>query len=200
MIHVNLQDSKTLTLNRAVAAAVNAIRSRSSDARHPERGRPFNCYVCGRRHYGLQCEPVYAKDKGGAEMTGAKTRKGILGAAMFRRKRFLPHHGHKLLQLVQRTQELYTQYAQYLTDPEEIMKEARKQARRELKLERGIRAKNRRRTQQDSRRINARLVKPGYRSAFVRLQEVSVETRNKRQAKQRAAEKRNGDAIQNRIS
>ena len=186
MIRLNLQDPKTLALNRAIASAVNQIRARSRSGRHPEEGRKINCAVCRTRHWSTRvCVPVYAKDANGVERIASQTtRKGVVGAAAFK-GRILPHHNHLSLQLVQRTQQLYEEHAQYLTDPKEIMHEARKQAARQLKNERGIAAKNRRRMTQDSRRINAGLVRPGFRSPLPHLMTVSTTVRNKRQDAQK---------------
>ena len=191
MIRINLQDPKTLALNRAIAAAVIQIRSRSRSGRHPEEGRKINCAVCRTRHWSTRvCVPVYTKDENGIERIASQTtRKGVNGAAAYK-GRILPHHNHLSLQLVQRTQQLYEQHAQYLTDPREIMHEARKQAIRQLKNERDIKAKNRRRMSQDSRRINAGLVRGGFRSPQAHLMDVSATVRNKRQDAQEAARKK----------
>ena len=71
------------------------------------------------------------------------------------------------------------------------MHEARKQAARELKKERDIKAKNRRRMTQDSGRINAGLVRPGFRSPLPHLMTVSTTVRNKRQDAQKKATEAN---------
>ena len=195
MIRLNLQDPKTLALNRAIASAVNQIRARSRSGRHPEEGRKINCPVCRMRHWSTRvCVPVYTKDENGIERIASQTtRKGVNGAAAYK-GRILPHHNHLSLQLVQRTQQLYEQHAQYLTDPREIMYEARKQAIRQLKNERDIKAKNRRRMSQDSRRINAGLVRGGFRSPQAHLMDVSATVRNKRQDAQKKATEANKES------
>lgn len=171
MIRINLLTDESiaaLKLNRAVAAAVNAIRSRSFSGRNPQLGKMINCAVCDKRHRNsIVCTPKYGVGRYDPEkkplVASDKTARGILGAARFAKVRFHPHHSHKLLQLVQRTQQIFPQFAPYLTDPEECMKESRKEAARQLKTERDANTKIKRQQQQIARRINFGLARPGSR-------------------------------------
>lgn len=193
MLRINLQDEVTLARNRAVANAVNALRARSFGGRHPELGKMIKCAVCNLRHRSSRkCEAIYAKDReGGDRIVSLATRNGQVGRAQFKGKRFLPHHNRRDLQLVQRTQELYPIHAQYLTEPVEIMQEARTQAYRELKKEWSLGAKNKRRQQDTSRRINAHLIPRGSRVRVAKIQNVSTATKNRRQAIQEAVKGQN---------
>ena len=172
MIRINVQDPKTLAGNRAVANAVNALRARSFSERHQELGKMLNCYVCDRRHREPACTPKYYEIeyimmddsvKTFEMVADQETRKGVLGAAVFAKKRFLPHHSKKNLQLVQLTQQLYPQHAVYFPQPEDAMKEARKEARRLLKKKRSARHKLKAAQQEIARSINFGLAKPGSR-------------------------------------
>lgn len=165
MIKINLQTPENLARNKMVADAVNAIRSRSFAARHPELGKMINCQVCDRRHRAsVVCKPVYTKDSNGEDWTTPETRKGVYGAKTFAKRRFLPHHSKKLLQLVQLTQDLFPQFQPNFAKPEDAMKYTRTEAQRILKKQRSAKAKTVRRQQQLSRRINRGLANPGNRT------------------------------------
>src|SRR4029077_12414306 len=161
MIRINLQSADVLNINRAIANAVNALRNRSFADRHQELGKMRNCPICSLRHREPFCVPVYAKfpedhpQAGQERILPMTTRKQVYGAAAFAKKRFLSHHSHRLLQLVQMTQKLFEVHSRYLSDPTEAMKAARTEAGRLLKASRRSVAKAARMQQQLSRRINS---------------------------------------------
>ena len=171
MIRINMLSE----MNKNVAAALAAIRSRSFSGRNPQLGKMINCPICRLRHRKtnivggkvVKCEARYAPHRfvdgdkiveGASMMASQETAKGVLGARFFAKKRFHPHPSKKKLQLVQRTQQIFTQFKIYITDPIECMKESRKEAARQLKYER----------------------------AGIKRYTVSAKTRNKRQDKQAA--------------
>lgn len=76
----------TPEVRKTVENALLEIRGRSFSGRHPELGKMIKCQVCGTRHRKNErlciqkiVVPVPA------------TRKGILGAAAFAKKRYRPH-------------------------------------------------------------------------------------------------------------
>lgn len=158
MIQINLQDTKTLNFNRAIAKTINAIRSRSFFGRNPQIGRMVNCAVCGRRHRdNLACKLIYITE-------AANIRRGIQGARTFAKKRFHPHPNKYGLQLIQMVRALFPTYHMYLPNPQEAMESARKDARRILiKKQRAFR-KLKQKQQDIARRINAGLERPGARA------------------------------------
>lgn len=180
MIKINMLSPEKQALNKAVFEALAEIRSRSYSGRNPSLGKMLNCSICGNRHREVRmfdgkvyrCELKYAKgsrydmlpeDQKKPMILEPTTIKQLLGAQRFAKKRKFPHHSKHDLQLVQRTQQLYPQHERFLSEPVEIMKEARNQARRELKKERFLENKFRRRQTDISRRINLGLEKPGMR-------------------------------------
>jgi hypothetical protein len=150
-----------------VAAAVAKFRedfsNRGFSARHPELGKMFNCPICQLRHRSSQvCQQVFttgthdpAPEGEKKVLVAAQTRKGILGAAMFAKKRLKPHHSHRLLRLVQLTQDLFPKYhPDQINDPEKAMKAARGEALQTLRRRyRGFR-KDLLARQHTSRQIN----------------------------------------------
>jgi hypothetical protein len=168
MIKINLLSTEKQQLNKAVAEALEAIRSRSYSARHPELGKMIKCAVCQRRHReSLKCQLTYATrywtDDTSPMMASQTTIRGVMGAAHFARKRFHPHPNKRGLALVVRTQELFPQEEPFWDKPEEAMKRARTLALRQLKAERRAARKIKVRQQDISRRINAGLAKKGAR-------------------------------------
>jgi len=177
MIRINMLDPKRQELNKAVHEARIALYNRSYIQRTPQLGRYINCPVCRTRHREVnlvadvivKCEFHYATGRWDLSenpqplIARQDTLKGVFGAAQVAKKRYHPHHNKKDLQLVQRTQQLYPENAPFLNDPEECMKESRKQAQRELKKERAERRRFKRQQQSIARRINFQLAKPGSR-------------------------------------
>lgn len=201
MIRINLQTPENLSRNRAIASAVNAIRSRSYSERHPELEKMINCSVCDRRHRSsIVCVPKYYEIE--YEMTDGTTkkvemiadqttRKGINGAAVFAKKRFLPHHNKWDLQLVQLTQQLFPQHSPYFSNAEDAMKEARKDAQRILKKKRNAQRKFKTAQQKIARMINFGLTTPGTRAANIHGTPSSRGTILERRKKQDERTKRN---------
>lgn len=164
MIKVNLLDAKTESLAKALANAVKALRSRSFSERNPQLGKMIKCQVCLRRHREPQCKPVYGVGRFDPEakpLVAAETRRGIVGAKQFAKRRFNPHFSKWRLQLVELTKALFPQHNIYLPDPTEAMRSARKEAGRILKKKWVTDRKLKRRQQDISRRINAGLENPG---------------------------------------
>ena len=162
-------------LKEALDGYHEAQKFKSFSARHPELGRMVNCAVCGERHRSIHvCEQRFAvnkKTKLPMEMvvlpglTGL-TKNQIIGRAAFAKKRIKPHHSKKLLQLVQRTIEIYplneglwpsteTKSAEQVT-----MEVSRREARAELGFKRKSRKVALQLAQYNSRRINNGLL-PG---------------------------------------
>jgi hypothetical protein len=143
---------------QAIAKFREALPERSFSGRHPELGRMINCKVCGRRHRAIpECvERVL--------IPTAKTRKGALGAATFVKKRLQPHHSHRLLRLVQLTQDLFSKYfPEQISDPQKAMQAARGEAKA---VQRRAYAETRaalQRQQHKSRQINWNLIPGGTR-------------------------------------
>ena len=185
MIKVNMLDVERQKVNAAVAAALRTIRNRSFSGRHPELGKMVNCPVCDRRHRGAICGPVYAVGRYATEkvplIASQDTYKGIYGAHTVAKKRLRPHAYRRGLQLVQRTQQIFSLFEPYISDPQECMREARKAAYRQLTEERKKEAKRKCDQQKLSRRINHSLLKG---NALLRTSwgtPPKTETKNKRQ-------------------
>jgi hypothetical protein len=127
-----MDEQSKFDVKQAVADAVAKFREdfthRSFSARHPELGKMQNCAICQLRHRSSQiCQQNILAP-------AAQTRKGILGATMFAKKRLKPHHSHRLLQLVQLTQDLFPKYhPNQIQDPEKAMKAARGEALQTLR-------------------------------------------------------------------
>lgn len=163
-------------LQKAIDATLTDIRDRSFSGRHPELGRMINCYVCGRRHRGKQCEPHYKLSSIEEEVDTGKqtevfalaaqnTRKGVFGAKGYAKQRLRPHLNKRKLQFIEHVRQLF---GNDVFDPEsEEFKEALKRAKilagRQLKQERIERANVRRHIQDVSRRINRGLLYGGMR-------------------------------------
>jgi hypothetical protein len=163
----------------------------------------INCYVCDQRHREPVCVPKYYEieyemSDGTTEkvemIASQTTRKGVYGAAAFAKKRFLPHHSKKNLQLVQLTQQLYPQHAVYYPQPEDAMKEARKEARRLLKKRRNAQRKIKAAQQEIARSINFRLAIPGSRIVNIHGTPPSRDTVLLRRKKQDERTKKNKES------
>ena len=152
MIKINMLSDDIRAINKAIADAVNTIRSRSYSERHPELGKMINCPVCSTRHYSSKvCEAKYAAE-------AAETVRGVYGAAAFSKKRFHPHPNKRGLLLIEKTRELYPQHEPYFAKPEDAMKEARKEASRILTAERKQKSKTKRDQAKKSRKVNRGLI------------------------------------------
>ena len=188
MIRINMLSVERQALNAAVAKTRAALRARSFSARNPQLGKMIKCQICHRRHrenplvagVRYSCIQQFAKPRYMFTTTEASelvpvpqenrpaliasqtTRKGVVGAATFAKKRLLPHHNRRDLLLVQRTIELYPEHAVYLSDPLEAMREARLQAQREIARALDLRSGKHKRLQKisrTSRKINQRRAK-----------------------------------------
>lgn len=162
-------------LQSAIDETLGDIRSRSFAHRN-NLGKMINCPVCTRRHYGAQCEPTYAilhveEDLETGVKTNVyrvanqKTRKGVLGAAVFAKKRLHPHLNQRKLQFIERVRTLFG-FGTFDEDTAEFkaaLKVARTKASRQLRAERIERAATRRHMQNVSRRINWELLPAGSR-------------------------------------
>lgn len=95
-----LETQSTEAGQKAAEIALAEIRDRSFSGRHPELGRMVNCQFCGLRHRENErrCEQVFTTvvsrgpdEKIVLERRAPQTRKGVLGAAMFAKKRHRSH-------------------------------------------------------------------------------------------------------------
>jgi len=106
MIRINLVTPEQVKLLEATAKFYRSQRNRSFSERHPELGKMINCSVCDRRHRSsIECVPIYAVGKYDPEkkvLIAPKTRKGVMGAAAFAKKRIRPHRNAMTLQVLAR--------------------------------------------------------------------------------------------------
>lgn len=157
--------------NQAVKEAIEGFRARfeqrSFSERNPELGRMLKCQICLTRHRSSKvCRQKFATGTHDPRPEGEKkllvasqaTIKGVWGALGFAKKRRSSHHSHRMLRLVQLTQDLFPKYYPgQINDPEKAMKAARGEAhailrRGYVKVRQGVVAR-----QQESRRINRSL-------------------------------------------
>jgi len=148
-------------LEAAVKAALEGIEGRSFSKRHPELGKMIKCQPCGLRHRENEkkCEQVFTYRVGDYELwredeDGNKTpayrtaidpnvqptRKQVVGAAAFAKKRFRPHHSKIKLQFIERTRAVFVEMG-FDTDSEGAVFEknlqtARVEAARRIRKER----------------------------------------------------------------
>lgn len=90
-----------------------------------------DCEWCKTKHRGHEYCPselALVPTEERISLVSGQTRKGVLGAAMFAKKRFFPHHSQRLLQLVELTKKLFPKYEAQITDPEKAMHAARGEA------------------------------------------------------------------------
>src|SRR5665213_598037 len=130
-------------LKSAVAAYRKRFEQQSFSQRHPELGKMINCPVCLDRHRSVHvCRQKFATGTHDTRPEGEKallvasqtTIKGVWGAAGFNKKRRKPHHSHRMLRLVQLTQDLFPKYyPDQIADPAEAMKAARGEAQHVLR-------------------------------------------------------------------
>jgi hypothetical protein len=133
-------ENENADVKRLVADAVKKFREehaeKSFSQRHPELGKMLNCQFCSRRHRSsIDCQQVFTTvvNRGPSERTviareAPRTRRGVNGAQAFAKKRLLPHHSHRLLELVQLTQNLFPKYFPRIAEPEKATKAARGEA------------------------------------------------------------------------
>ena len=133
--------------NDALKAAVEGFKARfearSYSERHPEIGKMLKCQICLTRHRSSKvCRQKFAVGTHDPAPEGEKrllvasqtTIKGVWGAAGFNKKRRKPHHSHRMLRLVQLTQDLFPKYyPDQIADPAEAMKAARGEAQHVLR-------------------------------------------------------------------
>ena len=188
MIRINLLTPEQAKLLAATAKFYQSQRSRPFSERHPELGKMINCVVCDRRHRSsVKCEPMYAVGQYDPEkkvLIAPKTRKGIVGAAAFAKKRIRPHRNAITLQVLERANRLFDaavlragkdlppviERIEY-TPPEHMpswqpdMARYTRQAFQEIREKREVRRRIKRQQQQVARGINFGLVTPGTRLA-----------------------------------
>lgn len=188
MIRINTMTPEQVKLLAATAKFYRAQRGRSFSERHPELGKMINCPVCDCRHRSsIECVPIYAVGKYDPEkrvLIAPKTRKGIVGAAAFAKKRICSHRNAITLQVLERANRLFDaavlragkdlppviERIQY-TPPEHMpswqpdMARYTRQAFQEIREKREVRRRIKRQQQQVARGINFGLVTPGTRLA-----------------------------------
>lgn len=163
MIKINVLSKEQKALQAAIETFERAYYEKSFASRHPELGKMINCPVCLLRHRAYKiCTQKFAVGTHDPAPEGEKTelianqttKKGVLGAAMFAKKRVRSHHSARLLQLVERTRSLYMKHTKRFSDPNDVMLSARAEAKFKLALEH--RSKQRKKNAQKSlsRRIN----------------------------------------------
>ncbi len=147
----------------AIAKFREDFKGLSFSGRNPQLGKMIKCQVCLKRHRSSQvCHQVFttgthdpAPEGEKKLLVAAETRKGILGAAKFAKQRINPHHSHKLLELVQLTQDLFPKYfGVQIKDPQKAMQAARGEAQKILTRKARARRRITRNKQELSRRIN----------------------------------------------
>ena len=95
-------------IQKVIDAFKEKYANRTFSGRHPELGKMINCPICTRRHRASQvCHQQFVKVLTPPEGLTSLTKFQIFGRAAFAKKRLRPHHSKKLLQLIQRTQELF---------------------------------------------------------------------------------------------
>lgn len=140
-------------IKKLVTDAIQKFRDdyehKSYSQRHPELGKMVNCRICGLRHRSIQvCQQRII-------VSVPQTRKGIYGAAAFAKKRVRPHHSHRLLRIVETTQNLFPKYyPDQIKDAEKAMLAARGEAVKTLVKAEKKQRKVVRQRQQESRKIN----------------------------------------------
>lgn len=153
--------------------ALKFIKSLPFAQRHPEL-KKVKCHVCHRRHILPLCKPTYAVkyieedlDTGVQTpvlaMASQKTKKGILGAQMFKGRRIKPHLSRRKLRLVERVHKMLANTPIDLEneDFQKTLKIVRGSAMAQLKRQDNAIARRKQRQQDLSRRINQGLVTPG---------------------------------------
>jgi hypothetical protein len=176
-------------LRKVIDAALNKIKGRSFSGRNPELGKMFKCQACGLRHRGKQCEQVFTykvkdyeyfrEDENGLLVPDFRTavrpdekptKRQVMGAAAFKKKRYHPHPSKIKLLLIEYTRAAFTaagfpteRAENELPDDfkaafEKNLQRARVLAARRIRRERELRDRDVRRHQDQSRRINAGLL------------------------------------------
>lgn len=125
-------------LRSAIEGFKKRFEARSFSERHPELGKMLKCQICLTRHRSSKvCTQRFAVGTHDPRPEGEKvllvasqtTRKGLYGAAQFAKKRIKPHHSHRMLRLVQMTQDLFPKYYPgQIDDPAKAMHAARGEA------------------------------------------------------------------------
>jgi hypothetical protein len=132
----------------AIAKFRQDYEHKSYAQRHPELGKMVSCKICGLRHRSVQvCQQRIV-------VPVPDTRKGFYGAAAFAKKRLRPHHSHRLLRIVQLTQDLFPKYYPWISDPVKAMRAARSEAIQTLVRAEKVSRRAVRHRQQESRRVN----------------------------------------------
>lgn len=186
---------KTTLTPEQLAAAETEIKTRSFFGRNPELGKMIKCQICGLRHRKneRECEQKFTNKSGDYEYfvdgedgklvpllrtaiphDQKPTRKQVVGAAAFAKKRFYPHHSKIKLQFIERTRKVFDELGFELVDaksgefktlsPDEQkavaekfqknLQRARVVAARQLRKEREFSDRKYRRMRDTARRIN----------------------------------------------
>lgn len=183
MIKINVLSPEQQKLNAAIADFNTQQYNRSFSQRHPELGRMVNCQVCSRRHRANErgCGQVFTFRVGDYEIfredekgdlvpayrtcvqpDSKPTMKQIVGAAQFKKKRWKQHPNKGKLQFIERVHTVFEGLTNFELGTEAQfdarLKRARVVAARQLRAERKLSAREVRRHQDQSRRINQGLL------------------------------------------
>jgi hypothetical protein len=161
----------TQAVTEAAAKFREEYAAKSFSGRHPELGKMVKCQICLRRHRSIiKCEQVFAVGTHDPAPEGektllivAQTRKGILGAAAFAKKRIRPHINKRGLLLIERTRVLFEKHLRRFSHPQDAMMSAREEALFQLRVEYAVRRGVLAQQQQRSRQINQGLIPRGTR-------------------------------------
>jgi hypothetical protein len=170
-------------LRKAVEGFIQTSSTRTFSERHPELGKMVNCAVCGTRHRQNErkCEQVFTSRIGDYELfrenekgelvpdyrtciePGTKpTKRQVVGAAAFAKKRLKQHPSKIKLLLIQKTRRIFEEHHFELDGTKEQfeknLQRARVLAAREIRREREFADRKVRRQQDLSRRINRGLL------------------------------------------
>jgi hypothetical protein len=149
----------TPELKAAIEAAIKGIQSKSYSERHQELGKMIKCQVCGRRHraselheqvftYRVKDYELFREDENGKLVPDFRTairpdenptRRQVVGAAAFAKKRIKPHMSKVNLQFVERTRAVFQEMGFSIDDEKEVfeknLQRARVKAARRLRKE-----------------------------------------------------------------
>ena len=121
-------------LNRAVEQFERSQYLRPANTRNPET-KKIKCVGCGHRHPAPLCPLQYHIGRYDPEkrvLIAPKTRRGVLGAAAFAKRRFRPHRNQKTLLTIHIAQEMYDNYLDWVNasvqqkqpDPSRVVRDA----------------------------------------------------------------------------
>jgi hypothetical protein len=183
MIKINVLSAEQQKLNAAIADFNDAQYQKSFSERHPELGKMIKCAICLSRHRANErgCGQVFTFRVGDYEIfredekgdlvpayrtcvqpDSKPTMKQIVGAAQFKKKRLKQHPNKGKLQFIERVRIVFEGLTNFELGTEAQfdarLKRARVVAARQLRAERELSAREVRRRQDQSRRINRGLL------------------------------------------